>query len=71
MTTEGEGKPVEATSNLSDQLGQPFFEYQGGMYVRPCSRGTMLTSHPKEMGIEDLLAEGGYHVEIKVWRDPA
>lgn len=68
---EGENLPIEAASDSNDGLGQPFFEYIGGMYVRPCARGTVLTSHPDEMGIEDLLQEGDYHVEIRVWRDPA
>lgn len=58
----------EAGANFTNVLGVPAFEYDGTMFVRPCERGTMLADHPSEEGLESILAEGEYHVEIRAWR---
>jgi hypothetical protein len=47
---------------------EPFFEYSGAMNVRPCSRGTMLIGMPDQPGLEEVISEGDYDVEIKVYR---
>ena len=51
-------------------LGAPLFEYAGRMYVRPCERGTILEDRPSGEGLEEILCEGRYIVQILVWEAP-
>jgi len=56
---------------LDEARNIPCFEYNGGLYIRLCSRGVVLADHPDELGLEEILDEGNYHVEIKAWKDPS
>ncbi len=47
--------------------GEPEYEYDGPVYVRPVGRGIHLSEAPGKPYIDDVVDEGDYVMQVRIW----